>query len=323
MNFLYVASSKRNPNVRSRFATSYICGNSSNLCERSKYLNERFGEDNNNNATVYKVEYSVIDQAIHSDHFKLYANSSNVSDLLGRYPAVNLSSIDVGEMWILLRLLAKNELQGIEFFYLTPDSYGGAGVGKLVERKEVSISGGRWLGLPGLTTPWNIDGINFRQFSFLGFDVHRLGSIDSYEGFPDNLNRTYILADPPTAPYWLERSMRDNYELISDVFYDSKASKPIERIPGMCPSAVNSKLRHMRSMAVSTQRWCMLPLGPKIQTLGIIIFTSNQLEIDNVASREPTVGILYDFPKPNAEITSISNSPAYYWTFRVENHNSN
>jgi hypothetical protein len=99
---------------------------------------------------------------------------------------------------------------------------------------------------------------------------------------------------------------------------DARTSKPVERMPGMCPSAVHSQLRNMRLMAPVTQRWCLLPLGPKIQTLGIIIFTSNQLEIDNSTSNEPVVGVLYDFPKPNVEITRIENTPKFYWRFRVE-----
>ena len=267
---------------------------------------------------LFNTLYSSDEQAIQIGLDTIYANSSDVSDCFGSYPAINLSSIDVGEMWILLRLLAKKEFKGLEFYYLVPDSYGGSGVGKLVERKQVSISMGKWLGLPGLLTAWNIDNVDFRQFSFLGFDVYRLGSIDSYEGFPDKLDRTFLLADPPTAPYWLERSLRDNYDLISDVMRDHYTTNPIERVPGMCPSSVNSYLKDLRSLAAPTQRWCFLPLGPKIQTLGAMIFTSNQLEIDNESCVEPTVGVLYDFPKPNAEITRIDNTPSYYWRFLLE-----
>lgn len=315
MNFLVVKSTERVSNLNSNSYSSYIFGKDSSLCKRSKYLNDRFMEANN--VDDIQIRYDVNEQAIYNRKFSLYANSKNVSDKLGSLPAVNLSSIDVGELWILLRLLIKKEFSGIDFFYLIPDSYGGSGVGEYVARKEVSKSRGNWHGLPGLITPWNIDGVNFRQFSFLGFDVHRLGSIDSYEGFPDNLNRTYILADPPTAPYWLERSLRDNHELITYVLQDGRQEAPIKRMAGMCPATTNAQLRFLRSKADISQRWCLLPLGPRIQTLGAIIFASNQLEYDNDNNREPTVGILYDFPKPNKDMTTIENPPKFYWKFRI------
>lgn len=219
---------------------------------------------------------------------------------------------------MLLQLLSNGIFNGIDFYYLTPDEYGGMSVGEIVERREISVSGGRWQGLPGLLTAWNIDSGDFRQFSFLGFDVHRLGSIEPYEGFPDNLNRTYILAAPPTSPCWLERSLRDNHELISKVMQDQSSSTPIARMAGMCPATVNSQLRTIRSRVSSQQRWCLLPLGPKIQTLGALIFTTNQLQIDTSNSVEPTVGVLYDFPTPNRDIVRIENQPKYYWKFHIE-----
>lgn len=309
-------NAERVQNLSSDKSTIFICGRESSLCKRSEYLNQTFLAQND--IICHEIHYSTDDQAIHNNHTSIYANSTHVSDFFGNHPSVNLASIDVGEIWILLRLLARNELSGIEFYYLTPDDYGGTGVGECMERRQISISGGRWRGLPGLLTPWNIDNIDFRQFSFLGFDVHRLGSIDSYEGFPDNLNRTYILADPPTAPYWLERSLRDNHQLITEVFQDSHSITPVNRMAGMCPSTVHSQLRDIRSRAPREQRWCLLPLGPKIQTLGAIIFTCNQLEVDTDEEIEPTVGVLYDFPKPNVDITRIETPPKYYWKFCVE-----
>lgn len=316
MNLLIVKHTGRVPSLASASATSFLYGSDCALCQRSEYLNQNF--ISLNPLPTYAIKYNTSEQALEGDGFTLYANSTNAKQIFGDFPAINLASIDVGELWILLRLLASRQLIGLEFFYLTPDNYGGSGVGASVKRKQVSISGGRWQGLPGLITPWNIDGIDFRQFSFLGFDVHRIGSIDSYEGFPDNPNRTFILADPPTAPYWLERSLRDNHELISDVMQDRVSTTPIERMAGMCPATVNAQLRRLRGTAANHQRWCLLPLGPKIQTLGAIIFTSNQLEIDNNLSIEPTVGILYDFPKPNADMTRVENSPKYYWRFELE-----
>ena len=270
-----------------------------------------------NDVEVIHVKYDAEEQSLVSNNFSLYANSTNATRYLDETPAVNLSSIDVGEIWILLRLLSRNIFSEINFYYLIPDSYGGSGVGEKVMRKEVSVSGGRWRGLPGLVTAWNINNTDFRQFSFLGFDVHRLGSIDSYEGFPDNLNRTYILADPPTAPYWLERSLRDNHELIYDVLQDRRADTPIERMAGMCPSTINSQLRSIRAKAPETQRWCLLPLGPKIQTLGAMVFTSNQLDFDSNQNTEPMVGVLYDFPKPDQDMAVINKPPKYYWKFSI------
>jgi len=296
-------------------STTYISGEESFLCERSKYLGMEFKKENN--VTDISIRYDVKSQAIFIQDSPVYANSSDIDKYFGVSPAVNLSSVDVGELWILLRLLSKRKFSEICFFYLTPDSYGESDVGKYAQRKEVSKSGGRWHGLPELVTAWNIDNGDFRQFSFLGFDVHRLGSIDSYEGFPDNLNRTYILADPPTAPYWLERSLRDNHELITDVYYDRRPDTPIERVAGMCPATTNSQLRYFRAKTPSEQRWCLLPLGPKIQTLGALIFTSNQLEIDNKFGQEPTVGVLYDFPKPDINMAQIDGVPKFYWKFNI------
>jgi len=316
LSFLVVKSAERVSNLHSEKSSVYISGKDFSSCKRSEYLNEKFNTANK--IDNIQISYNVDNQAIYNGSFSLYANSSNVGSKLGKNPAVNLSSIDVGELWILLRLLSRKEISGIDFFYLVPDSYGGSDVGKNVVRNEVSISAGRWRGLPGLVTAWNIDDVDFRQFSFLGFDVHRLGSIDSYEGFPDNLKRTYILADPPTAPYWLERSLRDNHELIIEVLQDRLPETPIERMAGMCPATTNSQLHHIRAKAPSSQRWCLLPLGPKIQTLGAIVFTSNQLEIDNKNNNEPTVGMLYDFPKPNKDMTVIQNPPKFYWKFRIE-----
>lgn len=315
MSSLIVKSAERVTGLRCKRSSTFIYGKDSSLCNRSEYLNEQFLNSNKGIESI-QISYDVNDQALHSDEAVFYANSKNITKF-GKYPAVNLSSIDVGEIWILLRLLSKKVFMEIDFFYLVPDSYGGAKIGKNIERKEVSMSGGNWRGLPGLVTAWNIDGGDFRQFSFLGFDVHRLGSIDSYEGFPDNLNRTYVLADPPTAPYWLERSLRDNHELITDVLYDRILDTPIERMAGMCPATTNSQLRFIRSKYPKEQRWCLLPLGPKIQTLGAILFTSNQLEADNEMNIEPTVGILYDFPKPNKDMTAIETPPKFYWKFRV------
>jgi hypothetical protein len=312
---LVVKSSERVDSLRSKRSSVFICGQDSSLCERSKYLNQQFIKDNDVDSV--QIRYDVDAQAIFNGNLSLFENSHILTSKLGKFPAVNLSSIDVGELWILLRLLSRNQFTEIDFFYLVPDSYGGYGIGKHVARREVSISGGRWRGLPGLVTAWNIDGVDFRQFSFLGFDVHRLGSIDSYEGFPDNLNRTYVLADPPTAPYWLERSLRDNHELITDVLQDRRPDTPIERIAGMCPATTNSQLRFIRSKMPKSQRWCLLPLGPKIQTLGVIIFTSNQLEVDNKLNNEPTVGVLYDFPKPNKDMAVIERPPNFYWKFRI------
>lgn len=315
MNLLVVKSAQRVPSLRSKRSSIFVYGKDSSLCKRSEYLNQQFLDANDGIENI-QVCYNVNEQAVYSKDDVLYANSKNVRKF-GSYPAVNLSSIDVGELWILLRLLSKGEFSEIDFYYLIPDSYGGSGVGRKIERREVSRSGGNWRGLPGLVTAWNVDGGDFRQFSFLGFDVHRLGSIDSYEGFPDNLNRTYVLADPPTAPYWLERSLRDNHELITEVLYDRIPDTPIERMAGMCPATTNSQLRFIRSKVPNNQRWCILPLGPKIQTLGAIIFASNQLEADNEQDIEPTVGILYDFPKPNKDMAIIETPPQFYWKFRV------
>jgi hypothetical protein len=304
-------------NLKSEQSTVFFHGKEASLCKRSIYFNEQFLKTNN--ISRIQIEYDVDDQAICTGVDSIYANSQsqNVPVDWGDFPAVNLSSIDVGELWILLRLLSQKVFQGIDFFYLVPDSYGEADIGKNVLRKEVSKSGGAWRGLPGLVTGWNIDDGDFRQFSFLGFDVHRLGSIDSYEGFPDNLNRTYIIADPPTASYWIERSLRDNHGLIIDVLQDRKSITPIERMAGMCPATINSQLRNIRSKISKKQRWCLLPLGPKIQTLGAILFTSNQLEIDNKVNNEPTVGILYDFPKPNKEMAKIEKKPNFFWKFSI------
>lgn len=312
---LVVKSAERVSSLKSKRSTAYVYGKDSVTCKRSEYLNNEFIKANN--TLNFIVQYDVDSQAINDGDISLYENSKNVSKILGDYPAVNLSSIDVGELWILLRLLSKREFREIDFYYLIPDSYGGSGVGKNVERREVSVSGGSWHGLPGLVTAWNIDRVDFRQFSFLGFDVHRLGSIVSYEGFPDYLNRTYVLADPPTAPYWLERSLRDNHELIADVLQDKQPDTPIERMAGMCPATTNAQLRYIRSKAPKSQRWCLLPLGPRIQSLGAIIFTSNQLESDNNKNEEPTVGVLYDFPKPNKDMAVIEKKPMFYWKFRI------
>ena len=315
MNLLVVKSAQRVSSLRSEKSSVFAYGKGSSLCKRSEYLNQQFLRANSGIDNI-QICYDVNSQAVYSEDQILYANSKNIKNF-GSNPAINLSSIDVGELWIMLRLLCKGVFSEIDFFYLIPDSYGGSGVGRKVERREVSRSGGNWRGLPGLVTAWNISGGDFRQFSFLGFDVHRLGSVESYEGFPDNLNRTYVLADPPTAPYWLERSLRDNHELITDVLYDRIPDTPIERMAGMCPATTNSQLRFIRSKAPQSQRWCLLPLGPKMQTLGAIIFASNQLEADNENDIEPTVGILYDFPKPNKDMAVIETSPKFYWKFRV------
>ena len=315
MSLLYIKSAERVSQLHTDHSSVFMHGNESSLCERSSYLKQKFNEVND--IKNVQIEYIVTEQGLRSGDYKIFLTNEKLPEEWGKFPAINLSSIDVGELWILIRLLAQKKFSELEFFYLVPDSYGGSEIGKCALRKEISVSGGGWFGLPGLVTPWNIDDMEFRRFSFLGFDMHRLGSIESYEGFPDNLNSTYILADPPTAPYWLERSLRDNHELILDVLQGKRQETSIIRMAGMCPSTTLSQLQDIRNKMPEKQRWCLLPLGPKIQTLGALVFTSNQLEITNKENSEPMVGVLYDFPKPNKDMAGIEKLPQYYWKFKI------
>lgn len=316
MSTLYVPRSFRTNSLKSSMATSIITGEKWKHCDRSKALSASL-TNSNSNLQVLEIAYIEDLRGLLVDkNHNILINSTDSEKLFGRYPAINLTSVDVGEIWILLRLLSLGKLDGLEFYYCSPTDYLGAGVGKKSIKTPLSSSSGNWSSLPGLTTEWNSDELQFKLISILGFDLYRLGSIDSYEGFPDSQEETLVLADPPTSPYWVERSLRENHHLIKRVLSKESKVEPILRVSGICPSTVSSVFTHMYKSI--DERWCFIPLGPRIQTLGTLIFTSNQLNKDLKLEREPRIGILYDFPSPKPSSTTMKSKPENTWQFNIE-----
>jgi len=316
MSILFVPKSFQTNSLTSSCATSVVTGQKWGKCQRSISLLNALCSANEN-LDVIEVSYSDnLRGIITSAGEEVFINSNNANEIFGDCPLVNLTAVDVGEIWILLRLVSTGVLRGLEFYYCSPSNYLGAGVGRKSIRTPLTNSSGNWNSLPGLTTEWNNNDLQFKLFSILGFDLHRLGSIDSYEGFPDSQEKTLILADPPTSPFWVERSLRENHELIKLVLQKDSRSEPILRISAICPSTVFSNFTHMyRSL---DERWCFLPLGPRIQTLGTLIFASNQLDHDTELEREPRIGILYDFPEPKPDSTVMLSQPENIWQFKIQ-----
>lgn len=317
MALIYSPESVLLETISSTSATSILTGEKWSKSQRAKRLDDQLSLHIPNKKLI-ELAYSDINKGIRVDNQNVFTNSEFAKQIFGTSPVVNLTSVDVGEIWILLRLLARGILEKIEFFYCTPQNYKGAGVGKKSKSEPLYTSLGNWSGLPELATEWNLDDLSFRQYSALGFDLYRLGSIDSYEGFPDHQEEVLILADPPTSPYWIERSLRENHALIKRVNMEAKSDcETILRVPGICPSAAASLLTDKFQKAAA-ERWCILPLGPRVLSLGILMFVSNSLERDTQSSAEPKVGVLYDFPEPIADETEMDIDAEYVWRYTLK-----
>ena len=200
---------------------------------------------------------------------------------------IESTSLGTAEIILLTRILTLLGCKNISYIYVEPDSYQKSRNKEVIHRRDFDITGERrnYSALPGMNF---LLGKSHNVALFAGFEGERMSQ--ALEEHEINTHQVQVVFGVPALkPGWEIDSFANNVDAMIEHGVNTQHSYCPANNPILTYKYLCNKLKKITPKT----KLFIIPLGTKLQTIGISIFMSHHTE----------VGVMYDNPVVSSSST--------------------